>query len=1192
MSFNYINQEKSIDDFTLEIKEKTKLFFKTFNELTKDNLDTYLDCINLLDIWNTKEEKDFLWNSFYKYNIKGKVIESSVLKGLNEILSKDDNISSIIDFDEKNDKNSYNDLNIIKISYTKKISSSIIKSSLNSTSDLSLNNLIPKKDINNIKKFIEENNIKILKQIKNIMILLNINCYNNNKHKNPSIKLSEVFHIFTKYPNLKISTNIIITYLSLISENISSNNNDNYKINNDLYKLSITLFDNKIKNLEKESAYNDELDENFNNSISLSNNEDNKNNLENKIKTLVNDILDIEEENKEHIQIFKEMEKSLKDSIQNIINNFKTLLSIRNQEINNELNKITDKDDNEDEIKINIENNIFYIKNRAKELDIFIEETEKNLNRKEIKNKNLNIFINKLIENKLILEEEKNELILRNKEEENRTDIQLNIVDEKINNLTKEKKILQNKINELMEQIDKEKQAYKNNQSIIKELDEMFNLKVKELEQKENEIKILKKENKKFKDDYNSLINQMNEINNNKKNEFKEYEKKLILNAKSNIEKKMKLDETQKKLCYLNHEQLLEYSIIISDKFNSTEKKLEEINQLLKEKNKKINDLESDLELYREKNLELSKENKLLKNNNNENVINQNKKQFTLADLDISRNSVSIEENQNHNNKTSNGLNIIDNETPRNSNANNLFAPPCSYINVEKPLYNIEKPGKVSDNEIINKFGNINHDNKFQEQNNNLINNKKEELIVNKDNDKLYSNEINNGNNNVKMFYNTPKEGNNKKYSNNKEGNFLDVLKEIINEKQSNPYKINDLNNNSIYITNDRVSNPFKNENDNDNDRISNPYRLDNNNNNNRISNSYNDNNDRISNPYRLDNDNNNYNNNLNINKEIENNNELYKDNIITSNGNIKQDYISKSNIIINKNMPIYVDKSLSLKEMNEIFKKNHENKLNIENFDYLHLYNNEKIRDIFLKIGDICPYNEIFSDVVYLLDEYDKIYKHILFITKKCIYIIETSTYKIKYTFVRNLLIRFTIANNNCNIIVFHFNKGNDLVIMTLRRPELILYFLKIRENDKNESEIKFKYADEFNVKKDGRYYTQKIKASMNSIAFNFQTAIKLGYLTKINEGYIFNQYHDKLVVLTDFGLFYFDNPTVSPKKLIPIIGSDIVPLESKFNDILYVFEIKTINKQRIVFGTDDKIEYDEWIKTFNEVKAKYEKK
>ena len=273
MSFNDINKEKSIDEFTLEITEKTKLFFKTFSELTKDNLDTYLDCINLLDVWNTEEEKEFLWNSFYKYNIDGKVIEPSVLKGLNEILNKNDNnINSIIEIDERNENYSADDFTIIKISYNKKRSSSIIKSSINSSLfqlDFDSENIIQKKDMNNIKNFIESNDIKMLKQIKNIMLIVNFNYFSKDNNKHPMIKISQVLDIFKQYPSLNISINTIINYLTLISEN-SSVKKENFNINNDLYKLSLTLIDNKIKKYEKESIYkyNDELNGNSYNNIS------------------------------------------------------------------------------------------------------------------------------------------------------------------------------------------------------------------------------------------------------------------------------------------------------------------------------------------------------------------------------------------------------------------------------------------------------------------------------------------------------------------------------------------------------------------------------------------------------------------------------------------------------------------------------------------------------------------------------------------------------------------------------------------------------------------------------------------------------------------------------------------------------------------------------------------------------------
>ena len=1157
MSINYINEEKSINDFSLDITEKTKSFFKTYNELTKENLETYLECINLLDIWNTKEEKEFLWNSFYKYNINGKVIESSVLKGLNEILSRDSSINSIISLEEKKDDYSTDDLNIIRLSYNKK-KSSIIKYSINSSSlsEINNNNYI-KNDLNNIEKFVNDTDVKELKHIKNIMILLNDNFVVDNINKNKwLVTLDKVNDLLSKYPCLEVDKEYIINYLKNICEYPNKNENikiNEFIINKNLFELSTKLIENKIKKFEKESIYNEEISNTINNEIISS--VINNNNLENIIKTIINSIIDIDIEFKGYIQIFTEIEKSLKNCNQNIIDYFQKLLTMKNDsQINKSINNINDKNFDENEIKINIENNILYINNKSKELEIFIEETGKIINKKEIMNKKLNILINKIIEDKIRMEKEKNELIIKKKEDENITNKEFNIADEKINKLLEEKNLMEKKINKLMEEIDSNKILYKNNQNILKEIDNEYNLKIKELEEKNKEINILKKENKKIKDDYDSLLNEIIAINNNKENEYKEYEQKILINAKNKLEKKIKLNESQKKLCLLNHEQLLEYSIDLYEKNNLKNKKIEQINQLLNDKNKKINQLETDLELYREKTIELSKQIKALKNENNkENKTNLNKNPFTLDELGISRNSIVINENKKFSNKKSNNNELLlsnNKETPNFSN-NNLFAPPCFAVN---------------DNEKNDKL--ISNNDKFTPGNdsNNFISNEnpQNEKLLSNDNKKI--NEINNDN---KLFSNTSKGDVNEGKINNEE-NLVDIFNNIINDRPSNPFR----------VKNESLNNPYKNK--SEKERESNPY-------------NYNDN--KENNPYKDSNIKNNsykYNNSINfsLNENLNINDEILKNNDYENNNINNKESISQLNNLLNKNIPLYIDKSLSVKEMNDIFKKNHENKLHIEYFDYLHLYNNEKIKEMLLKIGDHCELNKIFSDIVYLLDEYDQIEKYILFITKKCIYIIEPDTYKIQYTFVRNILLRFTIANNNCNIIVFHFNQGNDLVIMTLRRPELIYYFLKMKNNDNEKTEIKFKYADEFNVKKDGRYYTQKIKSSMNSIAFNFQTALKLGYLTKINEGYIFNQFHEKLVVLTDFGLFYFDNPTVSPKKLIPIIGSEIVPIESKFNERKYVFEIRTLNKNKIVFGTDDKQEYEDWINIFNEVKTKYEKK
>ena len=165
MSYNNNESSKSLNDFTSDIILKTNLFFKSFTELTPQNLDNYLECIGLIDIWNTEEEKNFLWNSFYKYNIKGKVIESSVIKGLKEILNKEDTKNSMISLNEKKEDYS-SDNNNIKLSFDKMRSSFIIKSSLN--------NLIMDKKGESLDNYINKCDAIKLKQIRNIMILLNL----------------------------------------------------------------------------------------------------------------------------------------------------------------------------------------------------------------------------------------------------------------------------------------------------------------------------------------------------------------------------------------------------------------------------------------------------------------------------------------------------------------------------------------------------------------------------------------------------------------------------------------------------------------------------------------------------------------------------------------------------------------------------------------------------------------------------------------------------------------------------------------------------------------------------------------------------------------------------------------------------------------------------------------------------------
>jgi len=1092
---------KSFDGFTSDILQKTNLFFKSFKELTQENIENYLDCLGLLEIWNSDEEKQFLWNTFYKYNINGKVEESSVIKGMQEILSKEElERDSIISCTQKKEDYSRdNNINIIRLSFNRINSSNIFNSSLEEEFVEGKKDVGISKNLEELKKYIDNCDIKKLKTIRNIIILLNYNNFNEN---NFSIKLTQINEILEKYVILKIDLQDFVKYITYISESSSKINKDEdeYIINKNLYNISLKTIENKIKESENKTKFNENsIIEDSNKSLSDLNL---SNNLEEKIQDYFDSILNINNEMKVEIYILKDIENSIKQCYQNIINNFKNLLSMKNFDSTNEnINKITDKYDNEDELKIGIENIISYMHRKYEENDIFLIDIENNIIQNYIKNKNLNILIDRIIEKINNLQNDKNILLANKKQIEHDINIDFNRADEQINKLIAEKNELKSKISDLLEEIDNLKLNDKHNKEKIMQLENDNIANKKELENKSSEINKLKLENKNNKNKYDTLLNELIQINNNKENQLKNYENQLIKKALDNITKKTPIKYINKNIFNCDIEQLLEMYFKLEESHNIKTATLEEKEKLVAMKNKKINQLEIDLDLYREKTQILSQENKKLQNMINNNIEDKNiksesdRKTFTLEDLNKKKSSNTQEDNKYDKDnftifKNENYLITNNEEKPfLSTNSGNLFAPPC----------------------FVNNEFNMNSNN----------------------NQKIFSNEIEEtkGENDLKKFINTP---------------FEDEIRNSINDIS-------------------RPSNPYLPDNkDGINSNIDNKKEVPNINNENPIINSIE---------------------NLNINEEFRKNNDVNKYNL---NGNI---------LHINNLLKQNVEKSISLKEMNDIILKNYENKLSISSYDYLHLFTNEKIKQIFSKIGEDYKMSDIFSDIIYLLDKYEQFSKNIIFITNKGIYIIEPETYKIKYTFVRSILIKFTLSSINCNIIVLHFLEANDLVIMTLRRPDLISFFIKTdvnckKENIKNKPDITFKYADEFNIKKDGDYYTQKIKSSMKSTAFNFQTAIKLGYLYKINEGYIFTQYHEKLVALTEFGLFYFENPIAAPKRLVSIIGAQIIDLKNKFEEKLFCFAIITMNNYKIVFGTYCKEEYEEWLQILNETKKRYENK
>lgn len=163
-------------------------------------------------------------------------------------------------------------------------------------------------------------------------------------------------------------------------------------------------------------------------------------------------------------------------------------------------------------------------------------------------------------------------------------------------------------------------------------------------------------------------------------------------------------------------------------------------------------------------------------------------------------------------------------------------------------------------------------------------------------------------------------------------------------------------------------------------------------------------------------------------------------------------------------------------------------------------------------------------------------------------------------------------------------------MMLEILRRMELLYYFRDLYKI-KTLGKLRLRYSDNFKIRQGGVLKSIIIDQSNNLfIAPNFENAQKLAYIEKLCGGF-FQRFKEKLVVLTNIGLMYFNDPKDPPRKLIPIIGSKIYTVEDKKYSKKNCFEIKTLNNEVFVFSVKTKDDLEAWMKEFDIFKVNYQK-
>ncbi len=282
---------------------------------------------------------------------------------------------------------------------------------------------------------------------------------------------------------------------------------------------------------------------------------------------------------------------------------------------------------------------------------------------------------------------------------------------------------------------------------------------------------------------------------------------------------------------------------------------------------------------------------------------------------------------------------------------------------------------------------------------------------------------------------------------------------------------------------------------------------------------------------------------------------------------------------------------NIQINERNSQKIKNEKERQQIENnnYDYYSLFHESSVKLKLREKNDNANERNIYSDQIYLLTEKKKLEKRLILLTPSYIYIIEPKEMRFEIIFEKTELEKLAISNLNLSILILVRYKADNIILLTLRRMDL-LKFIK-EQCIQSKKPIRITYEDTFKIRIKGKIQELSVKDKIFSTLSNLDGAIKIGYLQKMNQ-LIFKTFNEKLVALTSIGLIVFNDPHKPPERLYPIIGSKITKAIATKYKRQNCFEILTPSGETKVFSAYKERDLNSWIEEFEKVKKDFRDK
>ena len=584
------------EDFQEQLKVKIKHYFESNPPISKNEFDNFLSAIGLLEIWNSEEEKETVWQWLSKYMKDSKINCEDSIKGLMEFLIQEEEAP-----DEENKDINKKETLLTRLS---RISTRGVGGIGQPTANKLALNKYKQRAIDEYDCL--DNNSLI--QFKKIFALLKLN------KSNLKIKFDELKEILFKYKFIKIDPNDIWRFLSfcVYEENLKNlEQSKEYNLNNDILEEVKEFIDQKIINedldYDSDNLERENDNDNDNDSISSS---DRKKFKEDDPLALIGKIIKHSNNTNENNMVLIEIKNEIK-------------------RINNDMVDCGYKILNKEELTMDeMENNKEKLNEKLYQIEQFYTKTKN-----EIED---NIGNMELLKENILKTKEKLEIMKKDYKDlfekyNNNQELDIDeeterLLDENLM-LTKEKENKQQEIEQLLED---KKTMRKEYQNLLMRYEDA----IKEKNEISQEVSELKINNYKLQSDYDKLLNDIMMKGDNqekekktKKKEKKEdkkedknstslsYEEQLIelkKISKSGISDAEKISKKKSILKEMANEKLINYIMEI-DKINqilSNERSLKE--RKIYEMNQKNVELSDEIRNITQKNVELEEENKNL----------------------------------------------------------------------------------------------------------------------------------------------------------------------------------------------------------------------------------------------------------------------------------------------------------------------------------------------------------------------------------------------------------------------------------------------------------------------------------------------------------------------------------------------------------------------------------------------------